>query len=415
MKKNIFLFIVIIFCVSCGNNIIAQKDTGHILYKHEIYPKAILTEDQQEFASMMPDLIEFDINLYHNSTTVRTIAKKTENNSSAMMNIPLPDIIYLKNSETQYEIFDGIFTERELNSKKYIETGKTKKILGYNCKEYLSEGENEVMGNKISYSDTIYITTELGKNINPIGNVKIEGTILKISSKTHKYIAVKIDNDKCDDKLFEINKNKETNSNKEEQEIKYNPDNKVFYKNKKSEYTVKQVIENDTLPYTTTFNNEKVQITRIELVVTGKKTIGQTEIIFNYYDKDKFIAKEITGIVENKKIIFSHPPRSFDFYLMTEFAPFPTLQYPIKKGSKWSSVVSLMNFATAETGKKVKTKFEIISTNTIINGMETIEVHSTGECGLGIFEHTFYFNQKQGFVIMKYKNPKGEQLIFELN
>lgn len=62
--------------------------------------------------------------------------------------------------------------------------------------------------------------------------------------------------------------------------------------------------------------------------------------------------KSHTGVVEKEEKIWIHPPRMGKFKQFTEFAPFPELNFPLKKDKTWKGTLFLGSYATEESGEK---------------------------------------------------------------
>ncbi|MEO0041201.1 MAG: hypothetical protein RL329_649, partial [Bacteroidota bacterium] len=65
---------------------------------------------------------------------------------------------------------------------------------------------------------------------------------------------------------------------------------------------------------------------------------SQSWMVFRYYDQaDSLLAGwEKTGLIDNPKNIWLHPPRS-GFFAVTEFNSFPFIKQPYKIGTAWKS------------------------------------------------------------------------------
>jgi len=132
---------------------------------------------------------------------------------------------------------------------------------------------------------------------------------------------------------------------------------------------------------------------------------------------------EQTGLVENKKNIWIHPPRSYLFKIM-ELNPWPYVKYPLKKSATWNWELVIGDKWQDERWKtwsgqitnkctyQVEGK-EWISTS--LGKMECIKITSSGISRIGNTYLTSYFNEELGgFVKLIYTNIDGSLLSMEL-
>ncbi|MDF2516038.1 MAG: hypothetical protein K0R59_1334 [Sphingobacterium sp.] len=151
---------------------------------------------------------------------------------------------------------------------------------------------------------------------------------------------------------------------------------------------------------------------------------NQTNFLYNFLNiEGQSIGQEITGVIENKKNIWIHPPR-FALFSILELNPFPYISFPIKTGKKWDWHLSIGDqWANVRwkkwigrienqyiyeilEHKKVKTKFGEI---------KCVVSRATANSQLGKTFLISYFNEKYGFIKLEYINIDGSQTIFELD
>jgi hypothetical protein len=209
---------------------------------------------------------------------------------------------------------------------------------------------------------------------------------------------------------------------------RYNQDNKIYKSNKEFVFDYIIVKNNDSLKCQ--FTKQPYGIPQWQLVKPDNEhiftvnTVGiavlpyyqnntQTGIKFNYYNKAQKIVdnSEVTGLVENDKNIWTHPPRH-QFFAITEFNSFPFIKTPYKVGTKWKSGLTAGYFASYE---RFDLKWEgILETKEdleIIDKVDLPTVFGTlpcfvvkGICKSRLTESTsfFYFNEEYGFVKIVY-------------
>jgi hypothetical protein len=153
----------------------------------------------------------------------------------------------------------------------------------------------------------------------------------------------------------------------------------------------------------------------------------QTLIKYDYYNRKngKIFFGEQTGIAEDSNRIFIHPPREYAF-IITEFCPFPRVEYPLYIGKEWTGSIfieeSMMRRAKWLEDSNSTTSFEseykVLDTLRLDTPFEDdifcyrIFAKNTGELGESSLE--VYFNPRYGFIKMDYENIDSSRLSFEM-
>lgn len=166
---------------------------------------------------------------------------------------------------------------------------------------------------------------------------------------------------------------------------------------------------------------------KISLTITGnmwKKAAEQKEAIWQYYTKsetkilfsDQFslgwLSTDTTGIIENDKRIWLHPPRN-NQYLLTEIAPFPDFRKKSKVGDQYSSITFIGSGFGPWDGKKVKSTYSITNIDKVIeDSLWTIKAISEIEGEINNCE--FIFSDKRGFILLSYSFFNGDSLTMKL-
>ncbi|MBA3664441.1 MAG: hypothetical protein H0W61_09570 [Bacteroidetes bacterium] len=154
----------------------------------------------------------------------------------------------------------------------------------------------------------------------------------------------------------------------------------------------------------------------------------QTLIRYRYLsiENENVVPDEITGLIDNRKNIWLHPPLSFSFKIL-QFNPFPfyVLDESIKE---WSYSREVGDFYLDERWTKEKRniniKFRYKRTfdeilKTPLGNLKCKVVESYGEAIDG--EYFFktklksFYNNKYGFVLLEYTNIDGTRLIIRLS
>lgn len=132
---------------------------------------------------------------------------------------------------------------------------------------------------------------------------------------------------------------------------------------------------------------------------------------------------EQTGVVENEKNVWMHPPRS-EFFRILELNPFPYIQAPFEVGNRWRWRLTIGDHwqdARWKTwsGKIVTTyQYEIMSIQTIktpAGSFACYEIRAMATSRLGQTQLTAYFSKQAGFVKLDYTNIDNSKTILTLS
>jgi len=152
----------------------------------------------------------------------------------------------------------------------------------------------------------------------------------------------------------------------------------------------------------------------------------QSCIEFRYVtNMGDFVSRwETTGLIENEKNIWMHPPRSSLFGIL-EINPFPFIQKPYEKGNKWYWSLQIGyqwgDYRWKEWNGNIENEYtyEIVDINSIIHTslgkLSCYKIDSFAESELGKTHLTSYFNETYGFVRLEYINIDGSTLNIELD
>jgi hypothetical protein len=165
----------------------------------------------------------------------------------------------------------------------------------------------------------------------------------------------------------------------------------------------------------------------ISLTVTGnmwKKDTKQKEAIWNYHSEPEtkilfryqfslgWLSSDTTGIVDNDKRIWVHPPRHNQYFL-TETAPFPDFRKKSRVGDRYSSITFIGTGFGPWEGKKVKSNYSVECIEAgIEDSLWTIKAVSDVEGKINNCE--FIFSDTRGFVSLSYAFYNGDSLTMKL-
>jgi len=132
---------------------------------------------------------------------------------------------------------------------------------------------------------------------------------------------------------------------------------------------------------------------------------------------------ETTGLIENKKNIWTHPPRS-SFFEILQLNPFPFIQKSYEKGNKWRWSLKIGShygdYRWKEWNGNIENQYtyEIVDTNSMthtpLGELNCYKIDSFAESELGKTYLTAYFNETYGFVRLEYINIDGSTLNIKL-
>ena len=152
---------------------------------------------------------------------------------------------------------------------------------------------------------------------------------------------------------------------------------------------------------------------------------GQSILHRSFYNKfsKRLPVQEYTGLVENERNIWFHPPRTFLFEML-ELNPFPYIKFPIKKNRVWRWKLTIgsqwgdARWKEWEGAIVNHYKYRITNINrpvtTALGTMNCTVVESRAKSRIGTTQATFYFEEKLGFVKYEYMNIDGSSLMIEL-
>lgn len=150
---------------------------------------------------------------------------------------------------------------------------------------------------------------------------------------------------------------------------------------------------------------------------------NQTVITYNFKLINGEIWKnEMTGVIENVKNIWMHPPRT-DFFKILEINPFPYIKESMDIGNKWNWKLKFgshwadKRWLSWEGSNENVYNYEIIGKSIFkskLGNIECYEIASTATSNLGQTKLTSYFNSQYGFVKLDYVNIDGTKTIIEL-
>lgn len=174
---------------------------------------------------------------------------------------------------------------------------------------------------------------------------------------------------------------------------------------------------------TRTVRNIKITILEgLEPFLKFDSAYNQTVMKIDYVTSSKFQTFEQTGIIENRKNVWLHPPR-ISLFTILELNPFPFIRAPYKIGNKWKWQLDIGGIwgdkRWCEWKEIIKNEYqyEIVEkkdVKTPIGVLSCFIVDAKATSPLGNTYLRSYFNHKYGFVKYEFTNIDKSKLLFEL-
>ncbi|MGB1219017.1 MAG: hypothetical protein ACPG4W_04495 [Flavobacteriales bacterium] len=144
----------------------------------------------------------------------------------------------------------------------------------------------------------------------------------------------------------------------------------------------------------------------------------QTTIQYRYPDG----YSTMTGVVENSKNLWMHPPRAGILSLL-ELSSFPLVMYPIELNQvyDWNLLIGShyghKDFIHWEGNIKTVMSYEVKSKeklDTDLGSLDCFVIHSKSASSLGIGYTKLYFNETYGFVKTEFRAIDGTEITLQL-
>lgn len=211
---------------------------------------------------------------------------------------------------------------------------------------------------------------------------------------------------------------------------KIDKNNIIYSVGKTFTYDVKIIIDNevhyidksdtDSLTFADENAIREIQLRIEKSKLFGRTNKNQTEIKYNDYPNPTF--RISTGLVENEKNIWFHPPR-FGFLRALETCPFPYIKLNEQTGYKWKDEMLISEYWADKRWGIWKEKL-LLKYDYVIIGEETVEtkfgtlkatkIYATATSEIGKSSLTLYFNEKYGFVKFEYILFNGIKINLDL-
>lgn len=226
---------------------------------------------------------------------------------------------------------------------------------------------------------------------------------------------------------------------------RYNYDNVIFTEGKSFTYRLLHLSKDgDSLSFivpereqmyqalwhfTALENDSAVETVKIK-VTEGRGFMGrqypdyyQTVVKYEYFTKTaKLDYNSISGVIENEKNLWAHPPRDY-YFQMLELNPFPYVKFPLKKGNRWEWSLTIGSrwgderWKTWEGNIENSFQYEIIGKEKIKTAFGEIEctvIEAQAKSELGSTSLRSYFHPEYGFILLDYTNIDSSKTLLQL-
>jgi hypothetical protein len=150
---------------------------------------------------------------------------------------------------------------------------------------------------------------------------------------------------------------------------------------------------------------------------------NQTGVSYKYITNDNMVySSEVTGIVENIKNTWKHPPRNNLFGIL-ELNPFPFIKKPFEIGNKWTWSLEIgenwgderwLKWKGSITNKYSYEITEFKEVDTYLGKINCYIIQSEAISNIGTTKLISFYNEEFGFVKLNYTNIDGTQLNIDL-
>ncbi|MBL7806087.1 MAG: hypothetical protein JNL02_20255 [Saprospiraceae bacterium] len=164
-------------------------------------------------------------------------------------------------------------------------------------------------------------------------------------------------------------------------------------------------------------------IRRVSYKILPGNMLGMT-----YYQNIYYTAEgpdnyyEASGLIENERNVWLHPPRATIFYV-NEINPFPYIKTPLTVGTRWTWELEIGDHYSSSLWKKwsdsIVNRYEYAITGfgplaTPLGTHDCYEVSALANSEIGQTAMKAWFNPEYGFVRLDFTNVDGSQFLMVL-
>jgi len=183
--------------------------------------------------------------------------------------------------------------------------------------------------------------------------------------------------------------------------------------------------ENNPNSFELTEHVDSLKISEIHLMVVKPKMFQrtnkkQTEVFYSYEPNPTSVSS--TGIVENGKNLWIHPPRD-GFFKSLETCPFPYIKLNEPIGFQWSDSMSIGDhWSNKRWGEwdgqlLLNYEYEITEKDKVLSKLGEIDctvINATATSKIGETKLKAYYSNKYGFIKLEYTLSRGTRIELDL-
>lgn len=165
--------------------------------------------------------------------------------------------------------------------------------------------------------------------------------------------------------------------------------------------------------------NSEIDLINLEILGTTKPfnkldpDYSQTVIKYTYFDKNgKLLLTEKTGLIENDRNIWFHPPRSNDAGIL-QLSAFPYIKFNDKRKWKWNLEAAYSNYGS-EVYKHKYTQNNSVLYESNLGRLLCDVILAETESSNGYTTSRFLYNNQYGFVLLEFSNLDGTKITLTL-
>lgn len=203
------------------------------------------------------------------------------------------------------------------------------------------------------------------------------------------------------------------------------PPTQIFARGRKLTYLVSRVAANGQPTQPDTLVLTSSGLYRDHTVYdfpTGNTTLHMEQIGLDYSYGTRASTTNSSGIFEHDSLLWMHPPRD-GAYRILELSPYPYIQLPARAGHQWTWDLAVGDnwsspqWATWRGLITIHTQYKTVGQqelNTPLGLLRCWQVQARTSSPVGSSALDLWYHPTYGFVQMKYRDIKDNQLTFKL-
>lgn len=164
------------------------------------------------------------------------------------------------------------------------------------------------------------------------------------------------------------------------------------------------------------------EIEKIKLKVLGttepfskfNPDYSQTVVQYSYIDiNGRLLSKEKTGIIENSKNLWIHPPRTLDAGIL-QLSAFPYIKFGNSQTWRWNLEASYQEYQDLNLRNEYQKKESVAFSSEKLGEIKCIEIIGQTKSEVGLTNSKFLFSRTHGFVFLQFENIDGTEITLKL-